>query len=464
MKLKEVCTETGLSRKTIRLYEEKGLLIPHMEHRNGRDYREYTPEDIRKLKTIALLRRAWFTMDEIKQMMDDPDTIQDIFPQYIEWLENQKKELDGLLSVAKTVNPRYIANVEQLSGAMSSAAAKMPLPSYDVKPRFKYLDDIEERPTLRPPADPLDKVMTGDKAKNQAAVALSRDKKDDLLVKVNLMNETSAMLHQEESGPVPDRETEQDPWWLRIISGILSILFAISLLNFINVFIHFTVFVEDLLFFAICFILRGALFLWKHQREQNAWLERMGYPRTKRNLGDLDIKLLRKIVICALILLLIIAGIILYIKAARASLEPDFSLCFISETEPREHTKDILEAAIGYVVDDVNGDGIVKIEIDFIRKAESYGPNDYHLILLDRKFWNKLNKEYYVDLPENIDTVAIEMYNMTGAPFLSLSGKGGNIYAAIPSSLSETQQSAVIEVMLTLKEIDFPHNLFRVTY
>lgn len=43
MKLKEVCESTGLTRKTIRLYEEKGLLVPHKEYRNGREYREYTP-------------------------------------------------------------------------------------------------------------------------------------------------------------------------------------------------------------------------------------------------------------------------------------------------------------------------------------------------------------------------------------------------------------------------------------
>ena len=33
MKLKEVCESTGLSRKTIRLYEEKGLLVPTAKSR-----------------------------------------------------------------------------------------------------------------------------------------------------------------------------------------------------------------------------------------------------------------------------------------------------------------------------------------------------------------------------------------------------------------------------------------------
>ena len=46
MKLKEVCEATGLTRKTIRLYEEKGLLVPQKEARNGREYREYSQEDV----------------------------------------------------------------------------------------------------------------------------------------------------------------------------------------------------------------------------------------------------------------------------------------------------------------------------------------------------------------------------------------------------------------------------------
>lgn len=466
MKLKEVCKETGLSRKTIRLYEEKGLLIPHMEHRNGRDYREYNDEDIRKLKIIAMLRRAWFTMDEIKQMIDDPDSIQAIFPRYIEWLEGQMKEVAGLLSLAKTVNLKNINNVEQLSDVMSSAASKMPLPPYDITPKFKYLDALEERPNLRPPIDPLDKVMAGDKTRNQAAVALSRDKKDDLLVKVNMMNETSAMMKETDSGPVPDREMVKDPWWLRIITGILTILFAISLLNFINVFIHFAVYWEDLVFFGICFILRGSLFLWKHQREQNAWLERMGYPRSRRNLGDIDLNQLKKIVIVSLILLLIIALIIVYMVVMKANLEPDYSVCFITKQNPRDHTTEILETAIGYVVDDVNGDGVVKIEITYIRNPELYTPADYHLVLFDRGFYLDLDETDFAILPEDARNMRYEwFYGMTDAPFLALSGMNSDqIRGAIPAELSEDAQKAAIEVMLTLKELNYPKKLFRTTY
>lgn len=44
MTRKEICEATGLSIKTLRLYEEKGLIAPAKTYRNGREYREYTPE------------------------------------------------------------------------------------------------------------------------------------------------------------------------------------------------------------------------------------------------------------------------------------------------------------------------------------------------------------------------------------------------------------------------------------
>ena len=79
--------------------------MPKKERKNGRDYREYTPEDVEILREIATLRRAWFTMDEIARMQQDPDAIEEIFPQYRQWLEQQKMTLESLLNAARAVNP-----------------------------------------------------------------------------------------------------------------------------------------------------------------------------------------------------------------------------------------------------------------------------------------------------------------------------------------------------------------------
>ena len=90
MTRKEVCTATGLSIKTLRLYEVKGLIAPERQYRNGREYRVYTPELVAQLQQIATLRRALFTMDEIKAMQQNPDTIPGIFEDYRQWLAAQE--------------------------------------------------------------------------------------------------------------------------------------------------------------------------------------------------------------------------------------------------------------------------------------------------------------------------------------------------------------------------------------
>ena len=201
MKLKEVCESTGLSRKTIRLYEEKGLLVPQMERRNGRDYREYFPEDVKRLQEIATLRRAWFTMDEIARMQQNPETIGEIFPQYLQWLEKQKTTLESLLKVAKDVDPSKIQSVSELSEKMREAET-MPLPAADIEPKFQYLDALEQRPEKVEPdwQEPLPGGMDDSRIYRQFVAANSKDKADDLGVAFGQLRD--AMTPERESTPV----------------------------------------------------------------------------------------------------------------------------------------------------------------------------------------------------------------------------------------------------------------------
>ena len=201
MKLKEVCESTGISRKTIRLYEEKGLLVPQMERRNGRDYREYTQEDVEALREIATLRRAWFTMDEIARMQQNPETIGEIFPQYLQWLEKQKTTLESLLKAAKDVDPSKIQSVSELSEKMREAET-MPLPAADIEPKFQYLDALEQRPEKVEPdwQEPLPGGMDDSRIYRQFVAANSKDKADDLGVAFGQLRD--AMTPERESTPV----------------------------------------------------------------------------------------------------------------------------------------------------------------------------------------------------------------------------------------------------------------------
>lgn len=66
MTIKEACNLTGLSPKSIRYYEKKGLL--NVERKKHNDYRNYTEDDIEKLKLIKVLRYVDFSVDEIFQI------------------------------------------------------------------------------------------------------------------------------------------------------------------------------------------------------------------------------------------------------------------------------------------------------------------------------------------------------------------------------------------------------------
>ena len=55
MKIGEVAKKTGLNVSNIRFYERKGLLEP--ERKGDGNYREYSEEDIFRLKGILLYRK-----------------------------------------------------------------------------------------------------------------------------------------------------------------------------------------------------------------------------------------------------------------------------------------------------------------------------------------------------------------------------------------------------------------------
>ena len=74
MKIKEVIAATGLTDRAIRLYIEHGLLLPDTkESYSGRRNIEFSPEDVEKLTAISTLRRAGFSIAQIKALDEGGD-------------------------------------------------------------------------------------------------------------------------------------------------------------------------------------------------------------------------------------------------------------------------------------------------------------------------------------------------------------------------------------------------------
>lgn len=68
MQIKEFARRTHLPAKTIRYYEEIGLLPPPRRRANG--YREYDDADVARAQLLAGARTLDFSLDDIREILD----------------------------------------------------------------------------------------------------------------------------------------------------------------------------------------------------------------------------------------------------------------------------------------------------------------------------------------------------------------------------------------------------------
>ena len=272
MKRQEICRLTGLTPKALRLYEEKGLITPSQEGSHNK-VRDYSREDLRRLQIIATLRRAMFTISEIKEMLDTPEAIQAIFPQYLEWLRQQSRQIDELLRVSEQVDLSRIGSAEDLTEQIESAAKSLPIPASDIHFRFRQLDALESARPSFTTEENLDRLLPGDRTYRSAAVAISRDRLDNTLAFNSQLNDTRSM-GRERSGGVADRQLKLKLWQRLIRWGLdLGIVIGLVLL----VALHTSYGPQKSLLPAFAVLIPAALLravlAWKdHWTAQRAWL------------------------------------------------------------------------------------------------------------------------------------------------------------------------------------------------
>lgn len=103
MTIKEVEQQLGLSRTTIRFYEREHLITPK---RDGNTYREYSEEDIATLKKIVILRKLGFSIEEIKDLLEENVPLQELLEKNIQELQEKVNELTGAIKICKKMQSR----------------------------------------------------------------------------------------------------------------------------------------------------------------------------------------------------------------------------------------------------------------------------------------------------------------------------------------------------------------------
>jgi DNA-binding transcriptional MerR regulator len=140
MKMKEVCSRTHLTERTIRYYSEEGLINPPSYEMNGRTYFDFTEEDIRCLNYIAVLRKTGFSIEQINEMQKKPDRIKDTVLTLLEELEKQRAEADRSISALGVVKSDKLTDIGALAAILQGSAEEKELPAADLEPDFGRFD------------------------------------------------------------------------------------------------------------------------------------------------------------------------------------------------------------------------------------------------------------------------------------------------------------------------------------
>ena len=103
MKINEVETQVGITKKNIRFYEEQGLLSPRRNSENG--YRDYGEAEVAVLRQIKLMRKLGVPLEEIRRMQAG-GTVADGMRRHLVTLEREQKSLEQSIQLCQSLKDR----------------------------------------------------------------------------------------------------------------------------------------------------------------------------------------------------------------------------------------------------------------------------------------------------------------------------------------------------------------------
>jgi len=96
MTIAKVAELLDLTKKAIRYYEGVGLIEPKI---SGNGYRDYSDEETRKLVIIKTLRNLYFSIDEIKQCLENDSKLITCFTSKSNQLQEDNQQLSSVIGL-----------------------------------------------------------------------------------------------------------------------------------------------------------------------------------------------------------------------------------------------------------------------------------------------------------------------------------------------------------------------------
>ena len=98
MKINELEDLLGVSRATIRYYEDQGLVLPPRAE-NG--YRDYGDEEVQLFQKIIVLRKLGVGVPEIRELIEDKTDLHDVLDRNMERLRDQQNEIESAIEMCR---------------------------------------------------------------------------------------------------------------------------------------------------------------------------------------------------------------------------------------------------------------------------------------------------------------------------------------------------------------------------
>ena len=133
MKMKDVIVQTGLTDRAVRLYIAQELVRPSgTENYNGRRSFDFSEADVVRLQQIALLRRADFSLSQIRRMLSDASAVMPVLCEHIAQEEAAVQQKTDVLKALRTLPAEDSLTVEKLCAHIRTAASAHAVPEEDM--------------------------------------------------------------------------------------------------------------------------------------------------------------------------------------------------------------------------------------------------------------------------------------------------------------------------------------------
>lgn len=126
MKMKQVCEATGLTEKAIRLYMKQELVKPTVTEGLHNASYDFSQEDVHRLKIIAALRAAEFSMADIREILDHPEQLPDFLAEHRQLLEGDIRQKQAIAEALDRLSVEGRGNLDAAADVLASAKPTEP--------------------------------------------------------------------------------------------------------------------------------------------------------------------------------------------------------------------------------------------------------------------------------------------------------------------------------------------------